>query len=115
MHIMGRERRFFVGDDGSWIFEDDDSLSWVNPIETAHPIDAPSYGLPYAATSWGIDYLDAVLAARLGGADMVVLIGKPPRPEVDYTELVRDRMAARGFTEQPTPQLNREVLLFIRD
>ncbi len=115
MHVMGKDRDFFVDEGGEWVFEDAPSLMWVNPVEAAHPIDAPSFGLPHASSTWGPEYLDAVLDQRASGATVVVMVGNLTRPERDYTELVRDRMAARGYTEQPAPDLDREVLLFRLD
>lgn len=114
-HIMGRTQEFFTDDDGDWIFENADSLTWVNPVETAHPINAPMFGLPMAVPTWGTNYLDALLEERVAGSDMVVLIGDTTTVERDYTDLLRERMSRYGYVEQPTPELDREVLLFTID
>ncbi len=111
-HVMGKNREFFLDDDGEWIFEDAESLLWVNPLEAAHPLTADSYGLPYAATSWGQDYLDAVLANRVVGAETVVLIGSYGLEESHYAASFRSRLTAMGYVEQPTPDLEREVVMF---
>ncbi len=114
-HVMGKNREFFLDDNGEWIFEDAESLLWVNPLEVAHPLAADAYGLPYAATSWGQDYLDAVLANRVVGAETVVLIGSYGLEETHYSELFRSRLTAMGYVEQPTPDLERDVVMFTLD
>jgi hypothetical protein len=111
-HVMGKNREFFLDDDGEWIFEDAESLMWVNPLEAAHPLAADAYGLPYAATSWGQGYLDAVLANRVVGAETVVLIGSYGLEESYYSASFRSRLTAMGYVETPTPDLEREVVMF---
>ncbi len=114
-HMMGRNRDFFSDIDGEWIFEDAESLTWVNPIESAHPINAAVYGLPWASDSWGVDYLESLVGARIVGYDKVILIAGDYFPGTDYRDAFRDRLEQAGYREEPRPELDRDVLVFVND